>query len=828
MNGVAQDLRHALRQVRKSPGFFSMAVLTLALGIGANTAIFSMVDWLVLRPLPIKDPGQVTYLVVSGGAANAEPQFSYPEFGDIRKQTGDVFSGMSSFIFGGLEGAQSSPNGLTWNGVTKPVQTVYVGGNFFSLLGIQPYLSRFILPTEGMVAGADPVVVLSYNFWRSRFDGDRSVIGKTAFIDGTAVSVVGVAPRGFLGLTPIVETEAYLPLGMFSIERGTARDFLNNPKAQSMIVFGRLKPGATLEQAQSALAVVGTRLLRQYPRESGNRELKAKALRPPGLMTGDDLAPLPKLAALFLILAGTVLVLACVNVANLFLVRAGIRQREMAVRAALGALRGRLIRQLLTESLLLAGLGCIAGVLLGFGGSHFLSALPFQSELPLILDFGFDWRVFAYALGVALATGMAVGIMPALRLSRGNLSDVLHEGGRTSSGGRQRMRSILVGVEVGGSLALLIVAGLLVRSLQRVEGADLGFDPKGVLNLTIDPNEIGYNEAQAKPLFREILERTRALPGVQSASMASVVPLSESVSGADLVIAGYAVVKGQAAPHAENNSVSSGYFETMGMRLLRGRELNDGDNENSARVAVINQAMAERYWPRLDPLGRSFAMAEDTLHPLSIVGVVKNSRMSQLYGAYEPTFYLPIAQHYAPVQTLQVRTGQAPQVMVHEIQQMVQSLAPAMPIYGVRTMRAALHGMNGLLLFEVGAGLAAALGSLGLMLAIVGVYGVMSYSVSQRTREIGVRMALGAKRGDILRMVGRGGLLMVGGGLLVGVLAAFAVGRLVSDFLVEVTPGDPVTFLSVSLLLAFVALIAGYVPARRAMKVDPMVALRYE
>ena len=826
MNGIAQDFRHALRRLRKSPGFFSMAVLTLALGIGANTAIFSMVDWLVLRPLPIKDPEQMTYLVLSGGAGNAEPQFSDPEFVEIRKQTTEVFSGMSSFIFGGLEGTQNSPNGLTWNGVTKPVQTVYVGGNFFSLLGITPYLGRFILPTEGRVAGADPVAVLSYNYWRSRFDGDRSVVGKTAFINGTAVTVVGIAPKGFLGLTPIVETEAYLPLGMFSMERGTARDFLSNPKVQNMIVFGRTRPGTTKEQVQSALQVVGTRLLRQYPREDGNRELRARAMKPPGLITGVN--PLPKLAALFLSLAGMVLALACVNVANLFLVRAGIRQREMAVRAALGAARGRLIRQLLTESLVLAGAGCIAGIVLGVYGSELLSALPFQSELPLVLDFAFDWRVFAYAFAVAAVTGVVVGIVPALRLSRGNLNEVLHEGGRTSTGGRQRMRSILVGIEVAGSLALLIVAGLLVRSLTGVQRADLGFDPRGVLNLTIDPYEVGYQEAQAKPLFREILERTRALPGVQSASLASAVPLSESISGADLVIPGYVVAKGQPAPHAEDLSVSGGYFATMGMRLLHGRDLSDADNEKSALVAVINQAMADHYWPGQDPLGRVFATSEDATHPITIVGVVKNSRMSQLYGAYDLIFYLPIAQHYPATQTLQVRTEQAPQTVVTEIQQMVQSLAPALPIYGVRTMREALHGMNGLLLFEVGAGLAAALGLLGLTLAIVGVYGVMSFSVSQRTQEIGVRMALGARRGDILKMVGRRGLLMVGGGLLAGLLAAFAVGRLVGDFLVEVTPSDPTTYVGVSLLLALVALLAGYIPARRAMKVDPMVALRYE
>jgi len=782
MNGIAQDLRHAVRQLRKNPGIFSMAVLTLALGIGANTAIFSMVDWLVLRPLPIKDPGQMNFLVISGGAANSEPQFSYPEFAEIRQQTGDVFSGMSTFIFGGLEGAQSSPTGLTWNGVTKPVQTVYVSGNFFSVLGVTPYLGRFVLPTEGMVAGADPVVVLSYNCWQSRFDGDRSVVGQMAWINGHAVTVIGVAPKKFLGLTPIVETEAYLPLGMFSIENGTARDFLTNPTVRNMIVFGRAKLGTNMEQIQSALRVVGTRLLRQYPRESAVHNLQAMAMRPPGLMTGVN--PLPKLAALFLTLAGIVLALACVNVANLLLVRVGIRQREMAVRAALGAARGRLFRQLLTESLLLAGLGCVGGVVLGVGGSRLLSTVPLQSELPLILDFSLEWRVFAYAFAVAAVTGMVVGLVPALRLSRGNLREVLHEGGRTSTGGRQRMRSILVGVEVAGSLALLIVAGLLVRSLNGVQRSDLGFDPRPVLNLTVDPNEIGYKEAQAKPLFREILERTRALPGVQSASLASVIPLSESVAGADLIIPGNVVAKGQPPPHAENNSVSGGYFETMGMRLLRGRELSDADNEESARVAVINQAMAERYWPGQDPIGRSFAMLEDATHPITIVGIVKNSRMSQLYGAYDLIFYLPIAQNYAAVQTLQVRTKQSSQTMLHEIQEMVHSLAPAMPVYGVRTMTEALHGMNGLLLFEVGAGLAAALGSLGLTLAIVGVYGVMSYSVSQRTQEIGVRMALGAQRGDILRMVGRRGLLIVGTGLLVGLLAAFAVGHLVSDFLV--------------------------------------------
>jgi len=826
MTGLLQDLRYAVRQLRKSPGFTVAAALTLALGIGANTAIFSMVDWLVLRPLPIRDPEQMTYLVFTGGGGNAENQFSYPEFEDIHKQTGEIFSGMAPFIFGGLEGAQNTPNGLTLNGVTKPVQTVYVGGDFFSMLGVTPYLGRFILPSEGTVAGGDAVVVLSYSYWLSRCDGNPSIIGEKVSINGYPVTVVGVARKGFLGPTPIIETQAYLPLGMFSIERGTTKDFLTNPKVQSMVAFARMKPGTRLEQVQSALGVTGARLLRQYPRDSRNHELRAVPLRPPGMITGTN--PLPRLAALFLTLAGMVLALACVNVANLFLVRAGSRQREMAVRAALGAARGRLVRQLLTESVVLALLGCMGGVALGLGGTRLLSAIPFQSELPLVLDFSFDWRVFVYAFVLALGTGVFVGVLSALRVSRGNLREILHEGGRTSTGVRQRMRSILVAVEVSGSLALLVVAGLFVRSLASVQKADLGFDPRPVLNFTLDPNEIGYTEAQGRALYREILERTRALPGLQSASFASVVPLSDSVTGADLVIPGHDVLKGQPVPHAENNSVSPGYFQTMSIELLRGRDLSDADNEKATRVAVINQAMADLYWPGQDPVGRFFAMSDAAKHPITIVGVVKNSRMSQLYGPYDPLFYLPIAQNYSAVQTLHVRSEQAPQTIVHEVQQIVQSLAPAMPVYGVRTMKEALHGMNGLLLFEVGAGLAGALGLLGLTLAIVGVYGVMSYSVSQRTQEIGVRMALGAQPVDILRMVGRQGMLIVVIGVALGSLAAFAVGRLVSDFLVDVSPNDPLTYISLSVLLATVALLAGYIPARRASKVDPMVALRYE
>jgi predicted permease len=826
MNAMIQDVRYAARQLRKSPAFFSIVVLTLGLGIGANTTIFSMVDWLVLRSLPIKDPAQMHVLSFARPGGNSDIEFSYPEFTEIQEQTADAFSGLTPFIFGGLAGEQNSQSGMTADGVTKPVQTAYVGGNFFSLMGIAPATGRFILSTEGKAAGADPVVVLSYDYWQNRFDRDLSIVGKAVSINGHPVTVVGVAPKGFLGPTPLLNIQAYLPLSMFLIERGVADDFLANPKTRSMLALARVKPGVQEKQVESELAVVGQHVLKQYPRDRGIGALGATPLRPPGIINGQN--PFPKLAALFLTLAALVLALACVNVANLFLVRAASRQREMAVRAALGAGSGRLVRQLLTESLMVAALSCGVGAFLGMAAARLLGSVNTQSELPIVFDFDFNWHVFAYALAVAAFTAAVVVVAPAVRVWHGNLREVLHEGGRTSTGGRQRLRGVLVAVQVGGSLTLLVVAGLFVRSLRGVQTADLGFDPARVLNLTLDPNQIGYTEAQGRAFYRSMLERARAMPGVQSASLASVVPLSDSVQGNDLAIPGYTTSPDQEVPHAEVDAVSPDYFATMRITLKRGRDFTDADGENAPHVAVINEAMAARFWPKQDPLGKSFVVTSDSKHPATIVGIAQNSRMSEPYGAFEPIFYLPVAQSYVSTQTLQIRSERSVQETAAEVRSIAQSLAPAIPVYGVRTMTEALHGGNGLLFFEVGASLAAAMGLLGLILAIVGVYGVMSYAVSQRTQEIGLRIALGAQKSDILRMIGRQGTVIVASGLAVGFLAALAAGRMVSDFLVGVAPSDPLTYAGVSILLAAVAFVATYIPTRRATKVDPMVALRYE
>jgi predicted permease len=827
MSTLTWDVRYALRQLYKNPAFFSIVVLTLGLGIGANTAIFSMVDWLILRTLPIRNPEQMYFLVFPRPAGNNEVQFSYPEFADIATQTRDVFSGMTPFIFGGLEGPQNAPNGLTVNGVTKPLQTVYVGSDFFSLLGVEPAAGRFLFTNEGETAAADPVVVLSYNYWQTRFNGDPSIVGRAAFINGHPFTIVGITPKGFLGPTPLVEAQAYLPLGMYSIERGVAPGFLSDPKARCMVAFVRLEPHAKAPQIQSELAVVGQRLLKDYPRNGTFGALRANPLRPPGLLSG-GVNPLPKLAALFLILAALVLALACVNVANLFLVRTFGRQREMAVRAALGAGNTRLVRQLLTESLVVAAMGCGIGILLGVGASRVMSLLPMQVDLPFVLDFGFNWHAFLYAFLVAAASAVLVMLAPIVRILRGNLQEILHEGGRGLTGARQRLRAVLVASEVAACLTLLVISGLFVRSLRGVQNADLGFHPQSVLNLTLDPNEIGYTAAQGRAFYSAFLERTRALPGIESASLASSVPLADNVSGSDLVIPGLSANANQPAPHAFYSAVSSAYFATNRIVLLRGREFTAADTESSAPVAVINRAMADRYWPGQDAVGRSFATAADPKHPATIVGVVGNVRINEIFGPFELVYYRPITRSYEGVATLQIRSARSPKELVPEVRNIVQSLSPALAIYGVRTMTEVLHGGNGLLLFELGASLAASLGLLGLVLTLVGLYGLTSYAVSQRTQEIGIRMALGAQRHDILRVIGGQGFLVVVAGLAAGLVVALTVGRLVGDFLVGIPPSDPITYVGVSGMLAAIALVATYVPVRRASRVDPIVALRHE
>jgi predicted permease len=821
-----QDIRFGARMLIKDPSFTFVVVLTLALGVGANTAIFSIVNGLMLRPLPVSDPASLTYLAFPHGPEFVDHQFSFAEFTDIRQQTSALFSAQAGMIYGGLAGFENQSDGMTVDGKTEAIQTSFVTGNFFSMLGIAPSLGRLILPSEGNAPGGDPVVVLGYRYWKTRFRSDPRIVGKKAAINGHPVTIVGVGPEGFDGVTPLLAMQAYLPLGMATLDSGGNMDFLTDPKNRSVVVLARWKPGMNGERAQPALSVVGQRLFQQSSRPDESSNLRAIPLRPPGITNPPGL--LPKVASLFLILASLVLILACINVANLLLVRATAREREMAVRTALGASRVRVVRQLLTESVLLSSLGCVAGMTIGVNITRVITSVPLESDLPLVLNFPFDWRVFAYAAGIALLTGVLVGLFPALRVSISNLREVLHASGRGATGRRQRLRTALVVAQVGGSLALLIVAGLFLRSMRAAETADLGFDPRNVLNVTMDPHEIGYDKMQGIAFYKELLGRMRVMPGVRSASIATTIPLGETTLGDELDVPGFQTAQGQVAPHAIYSVVSPDSFKTMGVPLLRGRDVSGADDENSPRVAVINEAMAARFWPKQDPIGKHFVRTSDRKSTIEIVGLVKNTRIGQISGPFEEAFYLPYTQSYLSTETLQVSATGDPEAISRGVVEIIRSVATTMPVSGIRTMSRAIRGINGLLLFEIAAALAGALGILGLLLAIVGVYGVMSYSVSRRTSEIGIRMALGARPSQVLGMICRQGAVVVGFGLLVGLAGAFAIGRLVSDFLVGVGPNDPITYCGVSLLLASVALLASYVPARRGTRVDPMIALRHE
>jgi predicted permease len=749
-----------------------------------------------------------------------QPQFSYADLQDIREQTSSVFSDVS--------GAQVGLDGLSVNGHADRIVTAYVTGSYFSGLGIQPVVGRLILPSEGKEIGADPVLMLSYSFWKRRFNGDAGIVGQKVTVDGHVFTVIGVTPQGFRGTYSIIDVEGYMPAAMAFIEGGTnATDFLVNRNVRGFSAMARLKPGVTLAQAQAALRVVSQRLATQYP--DSDKALSILAF--PELFARPNPSKdnsILLVSVLFMTLAGLVLALACVNVANILLVRGTIRQREMAVRAALGAARSRLIRQLITESVLLALLGGVAGIFLGVWGSGVISRIDLKTSLPIFLDFTFDWRVFAFAFAAALLTGVVVGVAPAVRLSRGNLSAILHEGGRSVVGGRQILRSTLVVAQVGGSLMLLIIASLFTRSLQHAQRTDLGFDPHHVLNLTMDPNQIGYNEVQSRAFYRQLLERVRSLPGVESATLAFAVPLGYYHTYDTLHVPGYEVPAGQPPQLIYYSQIGTGYFKTMGISMDHGREFTEADDQNAPYVAIVNRTMAAQFWPHQDPIGREFKLSSDSAHSATVVGVAKDSRFLSVRGTMKPYFYVPWTQNYSSFETLQVRTAGDPEAMIPEIEKQIATLAPDLPVFDVQPMTRAMGGANGFLIFQLGAVLAAGLGLLGLLLALVGVYGVVSYSASQRRNEIGIRMALGAQPLEILRLVLRQGTGIVIIGLLLGLLATFGAAKFVNKFLIGVSATDPLTYLAVSTLLVVVALAACSVPAWRAMRLDPLVALRHE
>lgn len=819
MGTLWQDVRQGLRVLGKTPSFTIAVALTLGLGIGANAAVFSIINALLLRPLPVADPTNLYVLSVSHQDNDRPHQVSWADYLDYRDRAG-VFSDVAAY--------QIDFAGLSADNRADRLAVSYVTGNFFTMLGIAPGAGRLILPDEGQKFGADPVIVLGRSYWKKRFNADPSVVGRHVQINGQPFTIVGVVPDTFYGVYALIEFDAYMPFGMIFPEPAY-RETIARRDNHDLHVIGRLGPGVSFAQAQAGVELLSRQLEQQYP--DTNKTVRARLipehLARPEPNSADSS---PFVAGVFMLLVGLVLLVACVNVVNLMMVRATVRQRELAVRAALGAGRKRLVRQLLTESLLLAAAGGLAGAAIGAWISRLLSRITLPADIPIRFDLGFDWRVFAYVAVVALGTGVIVGLIPALRASRTDLNEVLREGGRSMAdgGGRQYVRSALVVGQVAVSLVLLVAAALFVRSVQRAQSVDLGFDPSHVINLSMDVSQQGYDEARGRAFYREVEARVRALPGVESMSYAYSVPFGYYNTSEYVEAETQPVPKGQRRPSAGYNMVGPEYFKTMKAPIVRGRAFTAQDDERARPVAIVNELLAQRFWPGQDPIGKRFRMEGTNTRWLEVVGVTKNGKYTFIFEDPSLYFFAPIEQQYRPLRVIHVRTAGAPEALAPAIQKEVRALNPDLPVYDVRSMEKMLEGPNGFFLLQMGALFGGALGALGLVLALVGIYGVVSYSASQRTQEIGVRMALGAQRLDILRLVVGRGLVLIAVGVAVGLAGSFGVARLLSNLLFGISSTDPVTFVGVPVLLGSMALVASYIPALRATRIDPMRALRQD
>jgi predicted permease len=822
MGTLIQDVRYGIRMLLKNPAMTLVATLTLALGIGANTSIFSAVNGLMLRPLPVANADRLVVFDGQPQTGNPFSQFAFSDFNDIRSQA-DAFSDVIGYTL--------SLAGMDADGKVEPVLLSYVSSNYFAALGLKPALGRLIYGAETEKNGTENIVVLGNGYWKKRFNGDASIVGRQVKMNGHSVTVVGVAPERFHGTYSLVDMQAYLPIGMRTLWSQTKdkNDYWTNRETGDLRLIGVLKPGLSRQQAQVSANVVAQRLNQQYPDTHKGvifRLYPERLARPePDPSNGQVIV-----GVLFMVLAGMVLLLACSNVANIVLVRATAREREMAVRTALGAARSRIVRQLLTESLLLACMGAVLGTLVGLWATRLISSIRLEvADIPIRFDFSFDWRVFSFGIGLALITGLLVGLAPAWRAARSDFNQVLHEGSRGILGsGKSRFRSVLVVAQVAVSLMLMVVAGLFVRSTQNAEHSYLGFDPHNVLNVAMETRTIGFDQTRTQQFFRDMEDRVRTLPGVQSVSIAATIPMGYSNEGGMAYAEGQSLTSKDAAPQVFYNVVDPPYFTTMRIPLLRGRLLNEQDTDKTPKVAVINEAMANKLWPNQDALGKRFSLKGPSGPFMEVVGITKQGKYTDPVDETTLFFYQPQAQEPTTFVTLQMRTANAPEALIPVVEQQIHSLAPGLPLVDVQTMEEALGGANGFFLYRMGTRFTVVLGLLGLVLALVGVYSVISYTASQRTHEIGVRMALGAGRGDIMKMVLRQGFVLVGAGVLAGLALTFFAARGLSSLLVGVGPSDPLTLGAVSILLAAVGLVASFIPARRAMNIEPLRALKYE
>ena len=811
MTTLFQDLRYALRQLRRSPGFTLVAVLTLALGIGANTTIFSVMNATILKKLSFPDPDRLVLVWQTFGKGPDNYSIvSAPNYWDFERQN-HVFEGIALFDSAG-RGYNLSTGGS--NAEPEQVSGLRVSANFFRVLGVQPFLGRTFLPEEE-IRGKDHEVILNYGLWQRRYGADRSLLGKTIKVDGEDFTVVGVMPREFHWEFESGHRQLWVPVGYTEGDRYRG--------AQSFISFARLKPGVTVRQARAEMEGLGTRLSQQYPADDANMSATVMPMGDFGLES------LRRIVWALFGAVGFVLLIACVNIANLLLARGALRQKEFALRQALGAAGFRIARQLLTESLLLALLGGVCGLVLAVWGTSLLPAMFPEGGLNLPLrqldTIPVDRWVLGFTLLASCLTGILFGLVPAVSALRGDVSEPLKEGGRGSTAGRgSRLRHALVASEVALALVVLAGAGLMIQSMSRLLGVDPGFNPRNVLTMQMSlPQEDLYNGPPGHPRFcQDLDERVSAIAGVTAVGAVGHLPM-EGDAGRSFAVEGQPDPGRGHRPGARYSVACPNYFKALGVPVLAGREFTHQDTVAAPAVAIVNQTMAQKYWPKESPVGRRI-LEDDSW--LTVVGVVADVRNWGLDSGNQPQFFRPYTQAAWPVMSVVVRTVAAPMSYMPAIKKALSEVEPDRPVSDIETMQNIVQDSLGSRRFPTL--LLSAFALLALVLAAVGIVGVVSYSVAQRTHEVGIRMALGARAVDVLKLMVSGTMTWVAVGVGVGVAGSLGLTRLLGTLLYDVKPSSPIVLASVSLVLTCVGLVASYIPARRAAKVDPMVALRYE
>jgi len=820
MENLIKDVRYGVRMLMKNPGVTLVAVITLALGIGANTAIFSGVSAFLMKPLSVPNPGGLVRPMEIAEDRGMTDDFSYPDFADYRDQ---------STSYAGLAAEDMTQAAINAENQNDVIYGQVVSANYFDVLEVKPILGRTFLPDEDKNVGANAVVVLSHSFWQRRLNSDPNIVGKTVQLNNRAYQVIGITPEYFVGSKFALALDFWAPISM-------AEDLRRNPGilkergSHWMTVIGRLKPGVSLSQASAEMNAIATRLNQAYP---DNRAFTTQAQVFTELdgRWEEDGTVFKSAGAIAMAIVGFVLLIACANVANLMLARAAARRKEIGIRLALGASRTRLIRQLLTESVLLSILGGGLGLLLAFWVTDLMQAFVPVLEYKIVDNFfALDSRALVFTLVISLATGLVFGLAPAWHSSNPDVVPVLKGDPEHARRGKRRafsLRNMLVVAQVALSLVVLVCGGLFIKSFRKAQTMDPGFSNDKGLMVSLSPLLVGYDEEQSRIFYKQVLERVSHVPGIEAASYTLTLPLGDSSNSSGPILKeGETLARGSAGLNIMNNVVSPGYFKTMQIPFVEGRDFDDRDTTKTKRVIVINQRMAEMLWPGESAVGKRIFVGTDGKYQLEVIGVVKTGKYRTLAEDPKPFYYASMDQRRPMTMSLVMRPNVDPVSLVGAVRSEVAALDRRVPVFAVKTMDQ--HKTYALWAPNMAASFSLAFGVVAILLSAVGLYSVMAYVVSQRTREVGIRMALGANRGDVMKMITQQGMRLAAAGVGIGLLLSLALAKVLSSLLIGISGYDVTTFVLVPALLAFVALVACYLPARRATKVDPLVALRYE